>query len=694
MTTPLMHRRQQREAGLVRPKQRNKNLTGLPYDLKLGMENLSGYDLDDVRVHYNSTYPARVNAEAYTQGLNIHIASGKETHLPHELGHVVQQIRGQVQANHSVRGVALNSDAILEDEATRLGNMAAKSLPGTDGRKSTNVLSRPPKNKSAIIQRKLYIEDESGTGKNFLRDCTVEQLEKLLYLIVSTINHYVFNSWEEARDYEIKDRTAEMHRASAENLEHCARFDFKSFDRFLINEAINLLKYRKDCDLDNENEGQRIPTFCNFVTELDAEDKKKGVIFKAPILSESDETDEDMNNTIINQNQIERNEVSGQTGPEGTSSISSQDVKLDIREEHGSEEGIRKDWIATMTAAYAKKYKSHISDEMNKLKEANEIEIARADDELKVTVKTETDTQDKKANLANIAKQTGHLCCIPFQAVSRGVGKLINTLNYCEGAIDTGQSIDDLLADLNFSTKESKVGLIKFIKNLHDAEEWTKQAIADARLERNGDVALVVYNGVSAIVTGAIENGTQETNMQHAAYFMGAQFIVGAVGLANNKEAGVLDKTSFCLRTAGNGAYFTSSEETKMAMQPGQTTESSNAHAEMAKYFMCAGALAHGANILVELLSCRFNRQSKESAAMEYLNTVKNIAKEVLTMTAKNRLRVMELQDSIVGLKNVIEKVHKKAEYSKKKIAKLKAKSNKKNDYLTTNEINHENNFY
>lgn len=40
------------------------NLTGLPDDLKTGVEDLSGYSMDDVKVHYNSSQPAQLNAHA------------------------------------------------------------------------------------------------------------------------------------------------------------------------------------------------------------------------------------------------------------------------------------------------------------------------------------------------------------------------------------------------------------------------------------------------------------------------------------------------------------------------------------------------------------------------------------------------------------------------------------------------------
>ncbi|MDE1460680.1 DUF4157 domain-containing protein [Spartinivicinus poritis] len=108
----------------MQPVQRQSNHTGLPDKLKSGMENLSGMSLDHVKVHYNSSQPAAVQAHAYAQGANIHLASGQEKHLPHELGHVVQQMQGRVKPTTSVGGVAVNDDASLEHEADVMGAKA------------------------------------------------------------------------------------------------------------------------------------------------------------------------------------------------------------------------------------------------------------------------------------------------------------------------------------------------------------------------------------------------------------------------------------------------------------------------------------------------------------------------------------------------------------------------------------------
>ena len=105
--------------------QKQKNKTGLPDNLKSGIENLSGHSLDDVKVHYNSPKPAQLNAHAYAQGTNIHLASGQEKHLPHEAWHVVQQKQGRVKPTKQFqKGVNINDEEGLEQEATVMGEKA------------------------------------------------------------------------------------------------------------------------------------------------------------------------------------------------------------------------------------------------------------------------------------------------------------------------------------------------------------------------------------------------------------------------------------------------------------------------------------------------------------------------------------------------------------------------------------------
>ena len=109
----------QREAQVDVP-----NKTGMPDDLKSGIESLSSIDMSDVRVHYNSAKPAQLDAHAYAQGNDIHLGSGQEKHLPHEAWHTVQQRQGRVQPTMEMGGAQINDDAALEREADVMGEKA------------------------------------------------------------------------------------------------------------------------------------------------------------------------------------------------------------------------------------------------------------------------------------------------------------------------------------------------------------------------------------------------------------------------------------------------------------------------------------------------------------------------------------------------------------------------------------------
>ncbi|EDP97743.1 DUF4157 domain-containing protein [Kordia algicida OT-1] len=127
------------------PIQQKKNNTGLPNKLKSGIENLSGHSMDDVKVYYNSSKPAQLNAHAYAQGTNIHIASGQEKHLPHEAWHVVQQKQGRVKPTKQLKQkVNINDDVGLEKEADIMGAkaMQMKAKTTTYAKKATASSSK------------------------------------------------------------------------------------------------------------------------------------------------------------------------------------------------------------------------------------------------------------------------------------------------------------------------------------------------------------------------------------------------------------------------------------------------------------------------------------------------------------------------------------------------------------------------
>jgi hypothetical protein len=140
------------------PIQKKENNTGLPDNLKTGMENLSGMSLDDVKVHSNSDKPAQLQAHAYAQGTDIHLGPGQEKHLPHELGHVVQQKQGRVKATMQMKGkvnVNVNDDEGLEREADVMG---AKALQMKSNSGHNNVSSGSSSNSTL----QLKVQNESG----------------------------------------------------------------------------------------------------------------------------------------------------------------------------------------------------------------------------------------------------------------------------------------------------------------------------------------------------------------------------------------------------------------------------------------------------------------------------------------------------------------------------------------------------
>ncbi|HEX7987867.1 MAG TPA: DUF4157 domain-containing protein [Duganella sp.] len=97
------------------------NNTGLPDDLKAGIENLSGMGMGHVKVHYNSSQPAQLQARAYAQGSDIHVGPGQEQHLPHEAWHVVQQAQGRVKPTTQMNGRNFASASVVQRLTTNKG---------------------------------------------------------------------------------------------------------------------------------------------------------------------------------------------------------------------------------------------------------------------------------------------------------------------------------------------------------------------------------------------------------------------------------------------------------------------------------------------------------------------------------------------------------------------------------------------
>jgi hypothetical protein len=155
------HSTQQQE-----PIQKKENNTGLPDKLKTGTENLSGLSMDDVKVHYNSDKPAQLQAHAYAQGTDIHVASGQKKHLPHEAWHVVQQKQGRVKPTMQMKGkVNVNDDTGLEREADVMG---AKAI-------SMNNLRVDNTSNQGITQKKDAPIQFLGKGTELTNEVTLRE---------------------------------------------------------------------------------------------------------------------------------------------------------------------------------------------------------------------------------------------------------------------------------------------------------------------------------------------------------------------------------------------------------------------------------------------------------------------------------------------------------------------------------------
>lgn len=123
----------------------------IPDNLKNGIEAPSGYSMDDVRVHYNSPKAAQLQALAYAQGTDIHVAPEQKQHLPHEACYVVQQKQGRVQPTMQLQGVNVNDNGGLEKEADVMGGKAVEKVNTSKvfGYKFLN---------SNLIQRKIIVD--------------------------------------------------------------------------------------------------------------------------------------------------------------------------------------------------------------------------------------------------------------------------------------------------------------------------------------------------------------------------------------------------------------------------------------------------------------------------------------------------------------------------------------------------------
>jgi len=125
------HIPKQVDGGCKLPKKRNKDL---PAETQDKMESAFGEDFSDVKIHSNSNEASMLNARAFTQGNEIHFASGEfdpisksgQEILGHELSHVTQQRSGLVKGTHVENDYVVSNEETLETRADKEGQKAAR----------------------------------------------------------------------------------------------------------------------------------------------------------------------------------------------------------------------------------------------------------------------------------------------------------------------------------------------------------------------------------------------------------------------------------------------------------------------------------------------------------------------------------------------------------------------------------------
>ncbi len=136
------------------------NNTGLPDNLKSGIESLSGFSLAHVNVHYNSSQPAELNALAYAQGTDIHVAPGGNDICRTKRG-TSSSRRGAGEADAAGKGCGVNDDQGLEREADIMGGRRWET-PSARGRWRAGGPNRPDR---FTRQIPLTLPLISGTGE-------------------------------------------------------------------------------------------------------------------------------------------------------------------------------------------------------------------------------------------------------------------------------------------------------------------------------------------------------------------------------------------------------------------------------------------------------------------------------------------------------------------------------------------------
>lgn len=153
------------QGDFFKPAVQMKRNEDLPEDVQFQMESSFSQDLSNVKIHKNSRRAKELNAHAFTEGNDVHIADGKynpttnegKALIGHELTHVIQQKSGRVSPTVQFNRIGINTEDHLEKEADTIGERVANgSLQNISSQKNNEVpfYANSLKGNNVVTQRK------------------------------------------------------------------------------------------------------------------------------------------------------------------------------------------------------------------------------------------------------------------------------------------------------------------------------------------------------------------------------------------------------------------------------------------------------------------------------------------------------------------------------------------------------------
>ena len=157
-------------------------------------------------IHYNSPEPRKYGARAFTKNSEIYIAPGEENALPHELGHVYQQVTQNIPATGEMKGEKVNTDPKLEKEAEEnyknINNHIPKVFISDKRKSSTNSVMQFAQPNGAVAK--------CCTSEYDIENLFEESPGSGIYISLSKAIHYcVFDPQSEESRIDFNDEIRE-----------------------------------------------------------------------------------------------------------------------------------------------------------------------------------------------------------------------------------------------------------------------------------------------------------------------------------------------------------------------------------------------------------------------------------------------------------------------------------------------------